>query len=204
MDKDCIPGTRDDFAGELKELGHLIYSEMLLEPVDCLVPGLVPLRLLVRVRQIRAHRPSMVHALEHDNLKVIESLAPEQRLRLLRTLRVVLLVRLRHGKAYRLGDALELFGKSDARRVRGERRVEEVVQREGIAAAPAEASETDLRIGVRRTEVRDEAADLIYLRRAGVAQEERDPVEDEQGWQEEPLPPCSLVSVLGSGECPQR
>ena len=176
-----------------------LYSEVLLEPSQRLVPCLIPLSFLVRVRHIRAHCPPMMHALVHDDLEVIEPLAPEQRLRLLRALRVVLLVGLPDGEADRLSDALELVGELDARRVRGEGRVEEVVQRDGVAAAPAEASEADLRVGVRRAKVRDEAGDLVYLGRVGVAPEEGVPVEDEQGWQEEPLLPCGLVAVLSGG-----
>ena len=146
----------------------------------------------------------MVHALVHDDLKVIEPLAPEERLRLFSPLRIVLLVRLPDGEADRLRDALNFIGELDARRVRSVCRVEEVVQRNGVAAAPAEAREADLRVGVRRAEVRDEAGELVYLGHVGVAKDEGDEVEDEQGWQEEPLLPCALVSMLGGGECPAR
>ena len=160
-------------------MGNLLGREVLLEPPNSLLLRIVARLLLLLILHVPADRPAMLDILVHDDLDG-DVLALEHLLRLGPARRVVVMVVLRDREAHRLGDALELAGVCDARRVRGVHGVPEAVRHERIAAAPAETGEAKLSFGIRLAEgagERSETRDLL----GPVVDEEGDKDEEREG-----------------------
>ena len=121
--------------------------QILLEPTHNLLQHLFESLLLPFDLQVGADRPTMVDALIHSHLDVLQPFLRQDFLRFLGPLLIVLGIVRRHGQAEWFGDHMELSGELDEGRVAGGGRVEESVLCEREASAPAEADVPKLRAG---------------------------------------------------------